>query len=279
MDYQLRPAIPDDDSFLEQLYADVHMAEFAPLGLPVTALEQLMQMQHRAQCAGYRAQFPRAENSIVWAGPYRIGRLLVEESEGEIRLIDVALLGAFRNLGVGTGLIEELKQRAEARKFPLRLSVRAGNPAGRLYSRLGFVGVQGDATDSAMEWNGSEMAAATRSSDDGDDGTVDVEPDTTFAYFRSVKGKVFVARDERGNETELALVAVDRLGNAPIPGVDPGDSFALTFEGDEGSPLSQGTHALDVGGGAWLEVFLVPVSRSGSKLYYESVFNRASPAG
>jgi ribosomal protein S18 acetylase RimI-like enzyme len=217
MDYQLRPAMPDDDSFLEQLYADVHMAEFAPLGLPAPALEQLMQMQHRAQCAEYGAQFPRAESSIVWAGPYRIGRLLVEESEGEIRLIDVALLGAFRNLGVGAGLIEELKQRAEARKFPLRLSVRSGNPAGRLYSRLGFVGVQGD----AMEWNGS-ATAVTRSSDEGDTGTADVEPGTTFAYFRSVKGKVFVARDEQGNRTELALVAVDRLGSTPISGVDPG---------------------------------------------------------
>ena len=48
------------------------------------------------------------------------------------------LIAPFRGAGIGTRLIEDLLQRAAARKKPVTLDVIHGNPARSLYLRLGF---------------------------------------------------------------------------------------------------------------------------------------------
>lgn len=49
------------------------------------------------------------------------------------------LLPADQNRGIGTALIEQLKQEAGAQQLPLFLSVEKDSPrAQRLYERLGF---------------------------------------------------------------------------------------------------------------------------------------------
>jgi len=155
MDFHLQPAGDEDQSFLAGLYTDVHAPEFLATDLPAAALEPLLAMQHRAQVMGYAAQFPAAVNEIVWIsdqhGDERAGRLLVNTTAAEIRLVDVALLTRFRGHGVGTQLVRGVCDRARTANVPLRLSVHAGNPAQRLYERLGFILTGDDGVYRTME--------------------------------------------------------------------------------------------------------------------------------
>lgn len=56
--------------------------------------------------------------------------------------VTIALLPPYRGQGIGTRLLQQLLEDAEAAGYPgLSLSVHAKNPARRLYQRLGFVRV------------------------------------------------------------------------------------------------------------------------------------------
>jgi GNAT superfamily N-acetyltransferase len=55
--------------------------------------------------------------------------------------LSVALLPSYRGRGIGTRLLQHLLARADRRFAKVSLSVTIGNPATRLYERLGFVPV------------------------------------------------------------------------------------------------------------------------------------------
>jgi len=149
MNFHLQKAAGEDESFLAELFYEVRAPEFA--GLPPEAIEPLLAMQYRAQLQDYAQKFPAAVNEIVWMDGQRVGRLLVSSSTEGIQLVDVALLERFRGHGVGTKLVGDLCRRARAEGLPLRLTVQKGNPAQRLYQRLGFEPVSGDGVHLKME--------------------------------------------------------------------------------------------------------------------------------
>jgi ribosomal protein S18 acetylase RimI-like enzyme len=153
MTYELRPALWEDNPFLETLYADVHGAEFASLSLPEPALAQLVTLKFKAERMALAASYPDADHSIISVGNTGIGHLLLNETPTEIQLIDVALLAPLRGAGVGASIIEQLQAFAVERRLPLRLSVHPQNPAARLFERLGFVTIGVDTNRSNMEWN------------------------------------------------------------------------------------------------------------------------------
>ena len=277
MDVELRAATPADDEFLDQLYADVHAAEFAPLGLPAPALTQLLQMQSRAQRIGYATQYPAAESSIIWAGPYPIGRLYVQQSADALRLIDIALLTAFRGHGIGTKLIRDLCERARNSALPLQLMVRPENPATHLYTRLGFTSTGGDALNTTMQWT-AQPTTPTPTAVAATPTHPAAEPGMTSAYFRSMIGKHLTATSENNATSELTLTAVEPLPTRQRDNIDPGDSFAVTFEGPQATPLQQGMHTLTFPKGVTLEIFMGPISEAEGLRVYEAVFNRAAPA-
>ena len=80
------------------------------------------------------------------------GRLYVERGAAAIRLIDVSILGPQRGRGIGTRLLQALQAEAAARQVPLQLSVVRGNPATRLYARLGFAEYMADEVYRHLEW-------------------------------------------------------------------------------------------------------------------------------
>lgn len=148
---RLRPALPDDDVFLKMLYAstrdDLRAAAEPPL------LDMLLDMQWRAQRAGYRQGFPGADDTIIEAGGAPLGRLLVERSLRPWRIVDIALLPAARGLGHGAAVLAALQQQAAALGAALALSVRHDNPhARRLYLAMGFVPADADALSQQMIW-------------------------------------------------------------------------------------------------------------------------------
>jgi ribosomal protein S18 acetylase RimI-like enzyme len=64
--------------------------------------------------------------------------------------LTIAVLPAYRGRGVGTQLLKELLKMAAPHYHAISLSVWKENPARRLYERLGFVAVQGDANTLTM---------------------------------------------------------------------------------------------------------------------------------
>ena len=133
----VRPAGPDDEAFLAQLFAGTR-PEFSLLNLPESQKQFLMTMQFNAQRQQYDVSYPEAENAIILLRGQPIGRMMVDRSEREFTLIDIALSPEHRNAGIGTNLIRELLNEASAAGKPVRLHVAKGNPAQRLYERLGF---------------------------------------------------------------------------------------------------------------------------------------------
>jgi predicted acetyltransferase len=64
--------------------------------------------------------------------------MLTARGAGSLCLVEIALLGPFRNRGIGTMLIRELLDDCARLGQSLSLQVAVGSPAERLYRRLGF---------------------------------------------------------------------------------------------------------------------------------------------
>jgi ribosomal protein S18 acetylase RimI-like enzyme len=153
----LRPVTPADDAFLFELYASTR-EDIAALGLGDARRTALMHVQFMAQRNGYRLRFPNAEHQVVLVNGQQVGRLWVAREPGELRLVDISLLPAHRNTGVGTSLLRSLQEEAVLAGKPVRLSVARESPARRLYERLGFVLTPGASVNTTgphvtLEWN------------------------------------------------------------------------------------------------------------------------------
>lgn len=149
---ELRPETEEDAEFLARLYRETRAAEVAQWGWPPEQQALFLKMQFEAQRRGLRQSYPDAAGRIIRVGNADAGRMLVAEKPDEIHLVDIALLEAYRNRGVGTELLIGLQGDCERRKVPLRLQVLVGNSARRLYLRLGFVETSADAMYVRMEW-------------------------------------------------------------------------------------------------------------------------------
>lgn len=148
----LRPAQPADEPLLARLFADARGGALRSAGLGEREVELLLGMQRLAQEAEYRAAFPQAEHSIVEADGAAVGRVVIARRPGEIRLVDLALLAACRGRGIGSSLLRALQADAATAGRTLGLRVALGNPAGRLYARLGFREVAADEMYVEMAW-------------------------------------------------------------------------------------------------------------------------------
>ncbi len=118
-----------------------------------TQQHAFLQMQFNAQNKSYRMQYPDAEYMVILRDDVAIGRLIVNRMDGEILLIDIALLPEYRNSGLGTALIRQLMDEARDKHIPLRLHVETFNPALGLYERLGFVKIGEMGIYNEMEWS------------------------------------------------------------------------------------------------------------------------------
>ena len=276
MNIDLKVAGSEDESFLTELFFDVRGPDFA--ALPPEVARPLIAMQQRAQLQAYAEQFPAAVNEIVWIDGQRAGRFLVSSTGEEIRLVDVALLSRFRGQGVGTKLLGDLCRRALAEKLPLRLSVHAGNPAYRLYARMGFVPTGSDSVYIAME-SGEEIEAILASGGEtagreSASGAV-VEPGLTQAYFRTLQGRRVQARSLGGVQVELLVSLVEPLMASRRQPVEMGDSFRVEFLGPLEPVLPSETIEITAAGDAPQAVFVSPLGPDDGAMQYESIFNRA----
>ena len=143
MDNVIRPALPEDEPFLwEMLYYAAHMNE----EVGVLALDA----KHNPDLRHYVSGWGRDNDVgvIAISTDHKIGaawvRLLLGQEKTIAYLDDttgelaVAVHPDHAGKGVGTALLRSVLEAARPIYPAISLSVRAGNPAKRLYERLGF---------------------------------------------------------------------------------------------------------------------------------------------
>jgi len=150
----LRPATSDDEPFLARVYAATRAAELANVSWTDEEKAAFVQMQFAAQSQYYREHYPDTSFDVIVLDGQPVGRLYVARWSDEIRIVDIALLPAYCNRGLGTTLVRALQAEAAASRKPLRIHVERFNPALRLYERLGFSPIADRGVYLFMAWSG-----------------------------------------------------------------------------------------------------------------------------
>ena len=151
--FSTRPVTPDDDQFLLQVYKSSRGDDLRGLGWDEDRISEFLQMQYEAQQRFFENDYQNAKDEIVLVDAKPAGRLIVEHREHEIRCIDLGLLPAYRNRGLGTMIVRNLQQEAAASRRALRLQVIRFSRAVNLFERLGFVRTSETGTHFQMEWS------------------------------------------------------------------------------------------------------------------------------
>ena len=137
-DARLRPVDDGDREFLVDLYAGVRESELAHVPWDGPTRRAFIEHQFSAQDAHYRGNYPGATLDVIELDGEPAGRLYVHRGQGDIRIMDIALVPACRGRGIGTRLLRSLIAEARDSGRKLSIHVEVNNPARTLYERLGF---------------------------------------------------------------------------------------------------------------------------------------------
>jgi GNAT superfamily N-acetyltransferase len=151
--YQLRSATDGDLAFMRGVYGSTREEELEVTGWSREQKDAFLDHQFGAQTQYYREQRSGAEWQIIVIEGQDAGRLVVDRRASEHRIVDIALLPAFRGRGVGGDILRELQRKAADKGCVLSIHVEQNNPARTLYDRLGFLpaGEPGEVYQ-LMEW-------------------------------------------------------------------------------------------------------------------------------
>lgn len=148
-----RPQLSEDEAFLWQVYASTRQEELDRAGWSPEQRKVFLDSQFKAMRTGYASQFPQGEFSVIMLGEQRVGLMVVDRPENELRLVDIALLPEYRGRGIGTFYLKKLASEAALARKPLRLHVFKGSRPWGLYERLGFVKIEEHGPYEHLEWS------------------------------------------------------------------------------------------------------------------------------
>lgn len=134
----LRDEVESDRDFVDELYTAIRWDELAAIPWPDAAKLAFLRDQSRLQADHYRRNYPGAALCVVECDGAAVGRFYLYASAGEYRLMDIALVPAWRGRGHGGRMLAALMAAARAERRQITLHVEPNNPAQRLYARLGF---------------------------------------------------------------------------------------------------------------------------------------------
>jgi GNAT superfamily N-acetyltransferase len=135
----LRASNPEDREFLADLYADTREAELAPVPWSDEQKRAFLRHQFELQDHEYRRAYPDGSFSIVELDGAPVGRLYLHRRATETRIVDLAVVAARRGQGIGSALLSDLVETADAERRGLSIHVEMFNEgARRLYERFGF---------------------------------------------------------------------------------------------------------------------------------------------
>jgi ribosomal protein S18 acetylase RimI-like enzyme len=133
-----RPATEADLPFFARVYAGTRAEELAVVPFSDDERAAFLAQQFAAQTAHYATYYADAAFDVIVIDGEDAGRLIVHRGADDLRIVDIALLPAFRATGAGTALLRELLDEAAAGGVKASIHVERENPARSLYERLGF---------------------------------------------------------------------------------------------------------------------------------------------
>ena len=150
----MRPVVmPDDETFLKELYITTRDEDMAMWGLPEEQGRALVEMQYRAQKMQYDAEYPGAKHEIILFNKIPVGRLLSTRNEAEVFGIDISVMPEYRSMGIGSVVLKGLMREAEEAGKPFNFSVVKNNhKAIKLYKRLGVDFTGETVSHYLLEW-------------------------------------------------------------------------------------------------------------------------------
>jgi len=149
----VRPALPQDEIFLYDLYAAVRGPEFALAPIPQSQRDDLIRMQFRAMTSSYTAAYPNSCCHVVMLDGKGVGRLWVAQDEFQFTLVDIAIHPSVQSKGIGSALIQRLQQESTRARLPIHCMVSRFNPGSlRFHKRLGFSIIREDQVHYYLEW-------------------------------------------------------------------------------------------------------------------------------
>lgn len=148
----LRPFAAADMQFLYRVYAETRTEELAITGWNEAQQQAFLAMQFEAQHRYYQQNYADAAFQIIALAGQPIGRLYLVRLPGELRVIDIALLAAYRGRGLGSAILTAILDAGRGLGLPVRIHVERFNPARRLYTRLGFRQIDDTGVYYLMEW-------------------------------------------------------------------------------------------------------------------------------
>ena len=151
----LRPVGPDDYDFLVEVYGSTRAEELALVPWTNEQRDAFTRSQLNAQQEHYLKTYPDATHDIIMSNGRPVGRLYVARLDQEIRIIDITLLPAERNVGIGSYLINQLLDEAKQTGKITRIYVEEFNPSLRLFQRLGFSPSEQHGFHLLLQWSGS----------------------------------------------------------------------------------------------------------------------------
>lgn len=148
----LRLTRASDNSFLESLHRSTR-DDLQLIDAENDFIEELIDMQHRAQTTGYGDMFPNAMYFIIENHSESIGRVVIDFGHNEIRVIDMAFIRTARGKGFGAKTLQSVQMVAGKMMAPVALTVYSGNlQAKQLYLNLGFRVVEVNFPHERMLW-------------------------------------------------------------------------------------------------------------------------------
>jgi ribosomal protein S18 acetylase RimI-like enzyme len=141
-DFSLRPVEPGDYPFALALYLDSAKEHLTRIG----------RWDEDRFAALFREGYNQGQTRIICVGGRIVGFIQVVDFGDRLYLRQLHLIDGFRRRGIGSTLIcAELERGVESGR-PVTLDVMHGNPARRLYVRLGFESTGKDPDKEQMIW-------------------------------------------------------------------------------------------------------------------------------
>ena len=152
----MRQVSQEDEPFLYEVYASTRAAEMSVVPWEEAQKEAFLKQQFTAQRDHYLKHYPEAQYQIILLDERPVGRIYVDRSDDEIRILDITLLPHYRGAGVGTPLIEEIMSEGQRSGRAVSIYVDNFSPALHLFDRLGFNRIEENGIHVLFKWNPSE---------------------------------------------------------------------------------------------------------------------------
>jgi ribosomal protein S18 acetylase RimI-like enzyme len=134
----LRSVNDSDEDFLLSVYGSSRAEELAQVPWSAEQKDAFVQMQFSAQTRHYAAEYPQAAHQIICADGTPVGRIYFDQSESAFHILDITVLPAHRNRGIGSFVLRQLLEEARMAGKPVTIYVENFNPSLSLFTRLGF---------------------------------------------------------------------------------------------------------------------------------------------